>query len=85
MVKLVHGPNKKRATLMSIVGILDMQQRLLGVVFEGYIVSRYGFYNVIDDGFKYIHCDLIDVLSILQHKKKFYFFPLPKFTKFLVK
>jgi hypothetical protein len=84
MVKFVHGPDKKRRTPMSIVRIINMQQRMLGVVFEGYIGSKYGFYNVTSNGFKYIHCDLIDVLGILQHEK-FYYFPLPKFIKFLVK
>jgi len=63
MVKFVHGPNKKRTTPMSIVGIINMQQRMLGVVFEGYIVNKYGFYNVTSNGFKYIHCDLIDVTT----------------------
>jgi hypothetical protein len=85
MLKLIHGSSKKRTPPMSIVGIINMQQRMLGVIFEGYIVSMHGFYNVTDNGIKYIHYDLIDVLGILQHKKKSYFCPLPKFTKFLVK
>jgi hypothetical protein len=41
MVKFVHGPNKKRIAPMSIVGIINMQQMMLGVVFEGYIISMY--------------------------------------------
>jgi hypothetical protein len=57
---------------------------MLGVVFEGYIVNRYGFYDVASNGFKYIHCDFIDVLGFLQHKKKNKN-PLPKFIKFLMK
>jgi hypothetical protein len=82
MVKFVHGPNKKRTTRMSIVGIINMQQRMLGVVFKGHIVNMYGFYNVIGNGFKYIHCDLIDVLGILQHKKKSFFFHYPNSLSF---
>jgi hypothetical protein len=67
MVKFVHGPNKKRTTRMSIVGIINMQQRMLGVVFKGYIVNMYGFYNVI---------------GILQHKKNFFFFHYPNSLSF---
>jgi hypothetical protein len=36
---------------------------MLGAIFEGYIVSKYGSYDVPRSGFKYIHCDLIDPLG----------------------
>jgi hypothetical protein len=67
MVKLIHGLSKKRTSPMSIVGIINMQQKMLGVIFEGYIISKYEFYDVTDNGFKYINIyyDLIDVLGIL--------------------
>jgi hypothetical protein len=32
---------------------------MLGVVFERYIINIYGSYDVPNNGFKYIHCDLI--------------------------
>jgi hypothetical protein len=65
MVKLLHGLGKKRVAPMSVVGIIDVQQRVLGALFEGYIISRYGFYNVFGHNYIYIHCDLIDALSYL--------------------
>jgi hypothetical protein len=65
MVKLIHGPSKKRTPPMSIEGLINMQQRMLAIIFEGHIISMYGFYNVTDSGVKYIHYDLIDVLGIL--------------------
>jgi hypothetical protein len=36
---------------------------MLGVYFEGYIVNKYGFVDVLGSGFKYIHCDLVDPLG----------------------
>lgn len=36
---------------------------MLGAIFEGYIVSKYGSYDVPKSGFKYLHCDLIDLLG----------------------
>jgi hypothetical protein len=38
---------------------------MLGVVFEGYVVNKYGYYNVVGSGFKYIHYDLIDPFGYL--------------------
>jgi hypothetical protein len=29
-------------------------------MFEGYILNRYGLYDVVGSGYKFIHCDLID-------------------------
>jgi hypothetical protein len=42
-----------------------MQQRMLDAIFEVYIASRYKSYDVANNSFKYIHCDLIDVLRYL--------------------
>jgi hypothetical protein len=61
MTNLLHGLNKKRVAPMFVVGIIDVQQRMLGALFEGYIVSMYGFYNVVGHDFKYIHCDCVRV------------------------
>jgi hypothetical protein len=50
---------------VNVGGIIDVQQKMLGAYFEGYIVSRYGFANVPRNWFKYIHCDLVDPLGYL--------------------
>jgi hypothetical protein len=50
---------------MNVVGIIDLQHKMFGVCFEGYIVNMYGSTNVPRSGFKYIHCDLIDPLRYL--------------------
>jgi hypothetical protein len=34
--------NNKKIACVSVVGITNVQQGMLGVVFEGYVVSRYG-------------------------------------------
>jgi hypothetical protein len=38
---------------------------MLDAIFEVYIVSMYESYDVANSNFKYIHCDLIDVLRYL--------------------
>jgi hypothetical protein len=38
---------------------------MLGACLKGYIVNRYGYANVLGNGFKYIHCDLTDPLGYL--------------------
>jgi len=50
---------------MYVVGITDMQQRMLNAIFEVYIVNMYESYDVARNSFKYIHCDFIDVLRCL--------------------
>jgi hypothetical protein len=50
---------------VNVVDIIKVQQKMLGVCFEGYIVSMYGFANVLGSGFKYIHCDLANPLGYL--------------------
>jgi len=45
----------KKITLVNVVGIIDVQQKMFSACFEGYIVSMYGFANVHRNGFKYIH------------------------------
>jgi uncharacterized membrane protein YwaF len=55
MVQLVPSPSKKRIALINIVGIINMWQKMLGACFEGYIVSNYGFVDVLGSWFKYIH------------------------------
>jgi hypothetical protein len=47
--------NKKKIIHINDVEVINVQQIMLGVVFEAYVMSRYGFYNVAKDGFKYIH------------------------------
>ncbi len=50
---------------MFVVGIIDMQERMLDAIFEVYIVNRYESYDFASNNFKYIHCDLVDVLRYL--------------------
>jgi hypothetical protein len=38
---------------------------VFGACFEGLIISKYGFANVLGSGFKYIHCDLVNPLKYL--------------------
>jgi hypothetical protein len=65
MAQLVPSPSRKRIAPMNVVGIIDMQHKMFGVCFEGYIVNRYGYVDVLGSGFKYIHCDLADPLGYL--------------------
>jgi fructose-specific phosphotransferase system IIC component len=65
MVQLIPSPSKKRIAPMKVVGII-VQQKVLSVCFEGYIVSRYRFANDVPrNGFKYIHCDWVDPIGYL--------------------
>jgi hypothetical protein len=34
--------------------------KMLGASFEGWILKRYGLYDVVSNAYKYVHCDLID-------------------------
>ncbi len=55
------SPSKKRLAPMTIWGVSNIQQRMLGGCFEGYIVSKYGSSNVqIASTNTYIVHDLID-------------------------
>jgi hypothetical protein len=46
MTAMEVSPSKKRLTLMTIWGVSNIQQRMLRGCFEGYIVNKYGSYNV---------------------------------------
>jgi hypothetical protein len=65
MAQLVPSPSKKRIALVNVVGITNVQQKLCGACFEGYIVNKYGSANVLGSGFKYIHYNLVDPLGYL--------------------
>jgi hypothetical protein len=65
MAQLVPSRSRKRIAPVNVVGIIKVQQKMLGVCFKGYIVSMYGSANVLGSGFKYIHCDLADPLGYL--------------------
>jgi hypothetical protein len=54
MAQLVPNLSKKRIAIMNVVGIIDMQQKMFGACFEGYIVHKYGFTDVLGSGFIYI-------------------------------
>jgi len=38
---------------------------MLSGCFEGYILNRYGSYDIVWSGYKFIHCDLIDKVGFL--------------------
>jgi len=38
---------------------------MLNGCFAGYILSRYGSYDVVGSGYKFIHCDFIDKVRLL--------------------
>jgi hypothetical protein len=63
--------NNKKIACVSVVGIINVQQGMLGVVFEGYVVSRYGSYIVVRNGFKYIHYYLTNHFGYLMTRPKF--------------
>jgi hypothetical protein len=50
---------------VNVVGIIDVQQKMFSAYFEGYIVSMYGFVVVSRNGFKYIHCGLLNLIKYL--------------------
>ncbi len=50
---------------MNVVGIIDVQYKMFGACFEGYIVSRYGSTDVLGSGFNYIHYDLVNPIGYL--------------------
>jgi hypothetical protein len=58
MVKIVASLSKKRATPIFVLGVTDIQHKMLSGCFKGYILSRCGSYDVVGSGYKFIHCDL---------------------------
>jgi hypothetical protein len=50
---------------VTIVGITNVQQKILNVCFEDYIISGYASTNDPGSGFKCIHYDLVDALGFL--------------------
>jgi hypothetical protein len=42
MTTMEVSPSKKRLAPMTIWGVSNIQQKMLGGCFEGYIVSKYG-------------------------------------------
>jgi hypothetical protein len=60
MAHIVINPSKKKKTrLIFVLGVTNMQQRMLNGGFEGYIL-RYWLYDVVGNGYKFIHCDFTD-------------------------
>jgi hypothetical protein len=52
----------KKTTLVNIVGIINMQQKMFGACFEGYIVRIYGFEMFIEVGSN-ISIDLVNIIG----------------------
>jgi hypothetical protein len=59
MAHVVINPSKKKTRLIFGLGVIDIQQRMLNGCFEDYIL-RYWLYDVVGNGYKFIHCDFID-------------------------
>jgi hypothetical protein len=38
---------------------------MLSGCFEGYILNRYGLYDVVSSGYKFIHCDITNKVGFL--------------------
>jgi hypothetical protein len=53
--------NKKRHVVLYVVFITKIEQHMLGVSFDGLIMSQHKSNEVLGNGYKYIHCDLVDV------------------------
>jgi hypothetical protein len=64
MVEAYASPSMKRVALVVVVGITYVQQKMLGAIFEGYVITKYNSYDVRMSDFKYIHCDLFLYLII---------------------
>jgi hypothetical protein len=60
LAHILISPSQKKTTLISILGVTNIQQRMLSGCFEGYILSRYWLYDVVRSGYKFIHCDVIN-------------------------
>jgi hypothetical protein len=58
MAKAYASPSMKRGAPVVVVGITYVQHKMLGVVFKGYVITKYNSYDVPRNDFKYIHCDL---------------------------
>lgn len=65
MVVGLTSPGKNRLVILNIVSIIEVKEWMLGACFDGLIVSQYGFYDVYSNGYKYIHCDFIDVFGYM--------------------
>jgi len=48
MVTLVSNVRRKRGAPLNVIQIVNIQQRMLGGCFEGFIMNRYKSYNVFD-------------------------------------
>jgi hypothetical protein len=60
MAKIVVSLSKKNKSHVYVLGVINIQQIMLSECFEGYIMSRYGLYDVVTSGYKFIHYDFID-------------------------
>jgi hypothetical protein len=50
--------SKERPSAIIVWGVSNIQQRMLGGCFKGYIAYKYESYDVAKHKFKYTHCDL---------------------------
>jgi hypothetical protein len=55
----------KKKTPISVVGVTNIQQKMLNGCFEDYILSIYGSYDVLRSAYNFIHCDLTNKVGLL--------------------
>jgi hypothetical protein len=65
MAQQVSSPSRKKTAFVNVVDITNMQHKMLGACFEGYIVNKYGSADVPRSGFIHIHYDLANPLGYL--------------------
>jgi len=66
MVEIVANLSKKKATPIFVLGVIDIQHKMLSGCFKGYILSRCGSYDVVGSGYNFIHCDFTYKVGFLN-------------------
>ncbi len=56
---------QKNTTLICVLVVTDIKQRMLSGCSESYILNRHGLYDVVMSEYKFIHCDLTDKVKFL--------------------
>jgi hypothetical protein len=57
MARIIVSLNTKKKSPIFVLGVTNIQQIMLNECFESYIMSRYGLYDVVRSGYKFIHYD----------------------------
>ncbi len=56
--------SRKRNAHVNVILITNIQQKILSGYFEGFIMNKYGSYNVLNNVFKYIYYDLTNARGL---------------------